>query len=157
MTPALAWLEERLAAQGTTADEVVRDEHQRQGAANVTVRNIITSMRLISDVDWTELFESVSLVDDVLCAPAATFADDGFRHPQPLPQRHRGTGARLRPHGARHRPRRRPGGGAARSRHDGDGDRPTQRSRLSPDRRRAPGLRSGDRLPATAARLAADA
>ena len=32
VTPALAWLDERLAAQGTTADEVVRDEHQRQGA-----------------------------------------------------------------------------------------------------------------------------
>ncbi len=53
-------------AQGTTADAVVRDEHQRQGAASVTVRNIITSMRLISDVDWTELFERISLVDDVL-------------------------------------------------------------------------------------------
>ena len=66
VTPALTWLEERLAAQGTTADEIVRDEHQRQGATNVTTRNIITSMRLISDVDWTELVESVSLVDDVL-------------------------------------------------------------------------------------------
>ena len=57
MTPALLWLEEQLAAQGTTADEMVRDEHQRQGASNVTVRNIITSMRLISDVDWPEFFE----------------------------------------------------------------------------------------------------
>ena len=66
MTPALAWLDERLAAQGTTADAVVRDEHQRQGAATVTVRNIITSMRLISDVDWAELFERISLVDDAL-------------------------------------------------------------------------------------------
>jgi cyclic beta-1,2-glucan synthetase len=66
ITPALTWLDERLAAQGTTADTVVRDEHQRQGAANVTVRNIITSMRLISDVDWTELFERISLVDAAL-------------------------------------------------------------------------------------------
>jgi len=66
VTPALHWLEERLAAQGTTADETVRDEHQRQGASNVTVRNIITSMRLLSDVDWPEFFESVSLVDDLL-------------------------------------------------------------------------------------------
>ena len=66
VTPALMWLDERLAAQGTTADEIVHDEHQSQGATNVTVRNIITSMRLISDVDWTEWFESVSLVDDML-------------------------------------------------------------------------------------------
>jgi cyclic beta-1,2-glucan synthetase len=66
VTPALTWLETRLTAQATTADEIVRDEHQRQGATNVTVRNIITSMRLISDVDWPELVESVSLVDDAL-------------------------------------------------------------------------------------------
>ena len=44
----------------------MHDEHQRQGASNVTVRNIITSMRLLSDVDWPEFFESVSLVDDLL-------------------------------------------------------------------------------------------
>ncbi len=66
VTPALTWLEVRLAAQGTTADEMVRDEHQRMGAMNVTVRNVITSMRLISDVDWAEFVESVSLVDDAL-------------------------------------------------------------------------------------------
>jgi cyclic beta-1,2-glucan synthetase len=32
----------------------------------VTLRNVITSMRLISDVDWAELVEDVSLVDDTL-------------------------------------------------------------------------------------------
>ena len=77
ITPALTWLDQHLAAQGTTADAVVHDEHQRQGAASVTVRNIITSMRLISDVDWPELFESVSLVDDVLAAGSA-FRDMDF-------------------------------------------------------------------------------
>ena len=66
VTPALVWLEEHLAAQGVTEDELVYNEHQRQGAANVTVRNIITSMRLISGVDWAKLFESVSLVDAAL-------------------------------------------------------------------------------------------
>jgi cyclic beta-1,2-glucan synthetase len=66
--PALHWLDERLASIGTTADEAVRAEHQAQGAANVTVRNVITSMRLISAVDWTEFFESVSLVDSMLRA-----------------------------------------------------------------------------------------
>ena len=65
IAPALAWVDEQLSRQGTSADAVVRDEHQRQVANSVTVRNIITSMRLISDVDWTELFERISLVDDV--------------------------------------------------------------------------------------------
>jgi cyclic beta-1,2-glucan synthetase len=68
VTPALRWLEERLAAEGLTSDEMVRDQHQRQGASSVTVRNIITSMRLLSDLDWTEFFESVSVVDGVLRA-----------------------------------------------------------------------------------------
>ena len=66
VTPALLWLENQLHAQGTTSDALVRDEHQRQGASNVTVRNIITSMRLISDVNWPDFFEDTSLVDAVL-------------------------------------------------------------------------------------------
>jgi cyclic beta-1,2-glucan glucanotransferase len=64
--PALAWLEKKLSAQGTSADEVVSQEHQAQAAANVTVRNIITSMRWMSYIDWPAFFESVSLVDEIL-------------------------------------------------------------------------------------------
>ncbi len=66
ITPALTWLDERLATQDTTSDAAVRDVHRQQGAANVSVRNIITSLRLISDVDWKQLFERLSLVDAVL-------------------------------------------------------------------------------------------
>ncbi|MDQ6682472.1 MAG: glycosyl transferase, partial [Chloroflexota bacterium] len=62
----LGWLEELLVAQGTTAEETVRLELQRQATLNVTVRNVITSMRLISWFDWAAFIESVSLVDDVL-------------------------------------------------------------------------------------------
>jgi len=76
-TPALQWLDERLMAQGTSVDEIVREEHQSQGAHNVTVRNIITSMRLISAVDWPELFERISLVDAVLRS-GSDFADMDF-------------------------------------------------------------------------------
>ena len=68
VTPARRWLDERLTAHGTTPDEIVHEEHQSQGASNVTVRNIITSMRLISDVEWPEFVESVSLVDEMLRA-----------------------------------------------------------------------------------------
>jgi cyclic beta-1,2-glucan synthetase len=77
ITPALTWLDQHLAAQGTTADDVVHNEHQAQGAAAVSVRNIITSMRLISDVDWPDLFERISLVDGVLAAGSA-FHDMDF-------------------------------------------------------------------------------
>ncbi len=89
-TPALTWLEARLAAAGTTADEVVRDEHQRQGASSVTVRNVIMSMRSISAVDWADLFESMSLVDAVLRDDPG-FVQSAFSDPQSLSTRDRGT------------------------------------------------------------------
>ncbi len=85
VTPALRWLEEQLAGQGTTAEEMVRLAHQRQAVMNVTVRNVITSMRLISSFDWAQFVESVGLVDEVLCARSA-FKDmdfatrDRYRH-----------------------------------------------------------------------------
>ncbi len=68
VTPALSWLDDCLAARQTTADAVVSEVHRQQGAANVTVRNIITSLRLISDVDWKDLFEQLCLVDKILAA-----------------------------------------------------------------------------------------
>jgi cyclic beta-1,2-glucan synthetase len=74
--PALAWLEDKLAAQGTSADEAVAQEHQAQAAANVTIRNIITSMRFISSGDWSAFFESVSLVDEALRAAPGFAAMD---------------------------------------------------------------------------------
>src|SRR5262249_36787438 len=57
VVPALGRLEALFAAQGTTSEEIVRLEHHRQGAMNVTVRNVITSMRLMSNFDWKEFFE----------------------------------------------------------------------------------------------------
>ena len=83
--PVLLWLDQRLAFGGTNADEIVRAEHQEQGAMSVSVRNIITSMRLISAFDWQEFFESVSLVDEIL-RNDTHFADmdfctrDDYRH-----------------------------------------------------------------------------
>ena len=85
VTPALRWLDESLAAQGTSADALVREEHQRQGAMNVTVRNVVTSMRLLSDIDWADFVEGVSLVDETLRADSRfgemDFATrDRYRH-----------------------------------------------------------------------------
>jgi cyclic beta-1,2-glucan synthetase len=84
ITPALVWLNRKLSAQGTSPGEVVGREHHAQGAANATVRNIITSMRWMSSIDWLEFFESVSLVDQELRAapafPAMDFATrDAYR------------------------------------------------------------------------------
>ncbi len=83
--PVLEWLDRQLSNQRASADEIVRLEHQQQAAMNVTVRNIITSMRLMSAFEWPDFFESVSLVDQVLGAET-NFAEldfgtrDSYRH-----------------------------------------------------------------------------
>jgi cyclic beta-1,2-glucan synthetase len=75
--PALTWLDEHLATRGARCDDTVRAEHQRQLGTNVTVRNVITSMRLVSSLDWAKIFESSSLVDAALRAESA-FAEMDF-------------------------------------------------------------------------------
>ncbi|HZB44479.1 MAG TPA: hypothetical protein VE360_04520, partial [Pyrinomonadaceae bacterium] len=68
LAPVFDWLERRLQQQqqGAGLEQAVQLEYQRQAAAQVTVGNIITSMRLLSTLDWRDFFESVSLVDPVL-------------------------------------------------------------------------------------------
>jgi len=63
---ALTWLEARLAERASSTHAAIAAEQERQIGATVTVRNIITSMRVISEIDWSELFEQMSPVDDLL-------------------------------------------------------------------------------------------
>jgi cyclic beta-1,2-glucan synthetase len=84
-TPAARWLDERLAARGTSAHDLIRAEHQRQAAANVTVRNVITSLRIMVNFDWHDFVEKVSLIDHLFRAEsefgAMDFATrDRYRH-----------------------------------------------------------------------------
>jgi cyclic beta-1,2-glucan synthetase len=74
--PALGWLDQRLATQGTTIDIVVHDGLQLQGALNATIQNIINSLRLLANVDWTAAFESVCLIDTVLAGQGCFLAMD---------------------------------------------------------------------------------
>jgi len=55
-----------LAAQSMTPEDAIRGEHQRQAAAQVSVANVITSLRLCSTLDWSQYFEAVSLVERTL-------------------------------------------------------------------------------------------
>lgn len=59
----LDWVKHKLTEVGDNFDNAVTKEHHRQGAANVTIRNIVTSLRLISDVNWETWFDTVSVVD----------------------------------------------------------------------------------------------
>jgi cyclic beta-1,2-glucan synthetase len=74
--PFLQYLDRRLQEKGSSAHEIVSAAHLNQGALTVTVRNIITSMRLISTFDWVEFIEKVSHVDAILRAESGFGAMD---------------------------------------------------------------------------------
>jgi cyclic beta-1,2-glucan synthetase len=59
-------LDTRLAGDGQTEEEVIRGEHQREAISQVSVSNVVTSLRLCSTLDWTRYVEAVSLVERVL-------------------------------------------------------------------------------------------
>jgi len=72
-------LDDDLARRHTTAEETIRLEHQRQGVAQVSVANAVTSLRLCAALDWREYVESVSLVEQVLQSdPAGTYGRMDF-------------------------------------------------------------------------------
>ncbi|HEY2963409.1 MAG TPA: glucoamylase family protein [Pyrinomonadaceae bacterium] len=85
--PAMDWIEKQLGPQGISIEQIIHNEHQRQAAAQVTVGNIITSMRLLSTLDWNDFFEKVSLIEPVLGKdPAGVYSRmefasrDRYRH-----------------------------------------------------------------------------
>jgi cyclic beta-1,2-glucan synthetase len=87
VAPAWLALQEALHAQDDSPDEMLRLEHQRQAADQLAIGNIITSMRLLSSVDWPLFFERVSLVEKILRDdPAGAYARmdfptrDRYRH-----------------------------------------------------------------------------
>ena len=81
------WIDREVQSQGQSIDQIVQLEHQRQAASQVTVGNIITSMRLLSTINWQSFVESVSLIESLLGTdPAGIYAEmdfatrDRYRH-----------------------------------------------------------------------------
>lgn len=80
-------LERQLALKQTTTHELIHAEHQQQAANQVTMGNVITSMRLISSLDWVLLFERINLAEAILRRdPAGVYSQmdfpsrDRYRH-----------------------------------------------------------------------------
>jgi cyclic beta-1,2-glucan synthetase len=73
-------LERTLDARGQTIEDAIRAEGQHEAAEQATVANLITSLRLIGTFDWSEFFESVSLVEQVLQRdPSGVYGQMDFR------------------------------------------------------------------------------
>ncbi|HEX4951034.1 MAG TPA: glucoamylase family protein [Blastocatellia bacterium] len=87
VAPLIEWIEQGVQSQGLSIEQVVQLEHHRQAASQVTVGNIITSMKSLSTFDWPNFVESVSLTEPMLGAdPTDTYAHmdfatrDRYRH-----------------------------------------------------------------------------
>ncbi|MEO8504785.1 MAG: glucoamylase family protein [Acidobacteriota bacterium] len=57
---------QRLAELGVDAEGLAREEHQRQASNQVTMANIITSIRHLAAIDWPEFVERTSRVEALL-------------------------------------------------------------------------------------------
>jgi len=82
-----SWLEQRLAEQGLTTEQLVLADGQAQAADQVSMGNSITSLRFLSSNDWRGFVENHSLVEEVLRGePARVYAEmtfatrDRYRH-----------------------------------------------------------------------------
>jgi cellobiose phosphorylase/cellulose synthase/poly-beta-1,6-N-acetylglucosamine synthase-like glycosyltransferase len=80
-------LDAALASRGQTIEDAIRSEARHQAAEQTFMANLIGSLRLVSTFDWSEFFESVSLVEQVLQRdPVAVYgrmdfaSRDRYRH-----------------------------------------------------------------------------
>jgi cyclic beta-1,2-glucan synthetase len=72
-------LEQALAAQGDSPAEVLARERKRQAANQVSIGNCVTSLRLLSSIDWMVFFERTSLVEALLREdPAGVYPRQDF-------------------------------------------------------------------------------
>ncbi|HUK35699.1 MAG TPA: glycosyltransferase family 2 protein, partial [Vicinamibacterales bacterium] len=80
-------LDAALSSRGETVEDAIRSEARHQAAEQAFMANLIGSLRLVSSFDWSEFFESVSLVEQVLRRdPVAVYgrmdfaSRDRYRH-----------------------------------------------------------------------------
>ncbi|MEJ8835560.1 GH36-type glycosyl hydrolase domain-containing protein [Ramlibacter sp. AN1133] len=83
----LSWLEQRLADNQQSAEQLVQMEAQHQAAEQVSVSNSIGSLRLLAATDWREFVETLSTVERTLRGdPIGVYARmdfatrDAYRH-----------------------------------------------------------------------------
>jgi len=63
---ALNWIEQRLTEIGTTTTELIFAENQKQAADQVSMRNSIGSLRMLTTMDWRDFVEQHSIIEKVL-------------------------------------------------------------------------------------------
>src|SRR5258708_23189866 len=75
----LTGLEQRLAETGSTINQLVGFENQRQATDQVSISNSIASLRFLDATDWREFVESMSVVESALRGdPAGAYGGMSF-------------------------------------------------------------------------------
>jgi len=92
---ARGWLEQRALEQGASVEQLLHQESQSQASDQVSVSHSISSLRLLSAIDWKEFVETLSFVEQTLRGdPADVYADmdfatrDRYRHVVEILARH---------------------------------------------------------------------
>src|SRR5256884_1680751 len=91
LNPALhlarGWLEQRTLEQGLSVEQLIHQENQSQASDQVSVSHSISSLRLLSAIDWKEFVETLSMVEQTLRGePADVYGNmdfatrDRYRH-----------------------------------------------------------------------------
>jgi cyclic beta-1,2-glucan synthetase len=76
LEPVRAWLERQW---GAPVAEVLQEDQRRHAATQVTIASTIGSLRRLSQLDWRDTFEQVSMVERVLRAdPAGVYSQMDF-------------------------------------------------------------------------------
>ena len=63
---AVSWIEERLAEDGLTVEQLVQSDSQHQAMTQVSVGNCIGSLRFLDTMDWRKFVEEQSIVEQTL-------------------------------------------------------------------------------------------
>jgi len=62
----IQYIDEKLAEQCLKSDDVAAYEHQIQAAIQVSIGNSLVSLKMVKSMDWNEIFESLSYVENIL-------------------------------------------------------------------------------------------
>jgi cyclic beta-1,2-glucan synthetase len=83
----LSWIEQHLADEELSIEQLVQEENTHQAANQISVSNSIASLRRLTEVDWRDFVEDMSVVNQTLMHdPAAIYSNmdfgtrDRYRH-----------------------------------------------------------------------------
>ncbi|MFZ7120805.1 MAG: GH36-type glycosyl hydrolase domain-containing protein [Eubacteriaceae bacterium] len=60
------YLQIKLKDYNTSVQRVIEEEHKEQAASKIAIGNCLTSLNIVSTLDWNSIFEELSIVEEIL-------------------------------------------------------------------------------------------